>query len=91
MPALFLSYLCLSENLINLILGMNKISFDGQQRKNIQIGDEVEIVQKHHQRTGELTDGIVKRILTKSASHPHGIKVMLETGEVGRVKNVIPE
>ena len=70
---------------------MNKISFDGQQRKNIQIGDEVEIVQKHHQRTGELTDGIVKRILTKSASHPHGIKVMLETGEVGRVKNVIPE
>jgi uncharacterized repeat protein (TIGR03833 family) len=70
---------------------MNKISFDGQQRKNINIGDEVEIVQKHHQRTGELTDGFVKRILTKSSSHPHGIKVMLETGEVGRVKNVIPE
>ena len=91
MPAFFLSYLCISENLINLILGMNKISFDGQQRKNIQIGDEVEIVQKHHQRTGELTDGIVKRILTKSASHPHGIKVMLETGEVGRVKNVIQD
>jgi uncharacterized repeat protein (TIGR03833 family) len=64
---------------------------DGQQRKNIQIGDEVEIVQKHHQRTGELTDGFVKRILTKSAIHPHGIKVMLETGEVGRVKNIIPE
>ena len=70
---------------------MENKKFDGQQRKNIQIGDEVEIVQKHHQRTGELTDGIVKRILTKSASHPHGIKVMLETGEVGRVKNVIPE
>ena len=68
---------------------MNKISFNGQQRKNIQIGDEVEIVQKHHQRTGELTDGIVKRILTKSSSHPHGIKVMLETGEVGRETNVI--
>jgi uncharacterized repeat protein (TIGR03833 family) len=74
-----------------MIKGMNKISFDGQQRKNIQIGDEVEIVQKHHQRTRELTNGIVKRILTKSVSHPHGIKVMLETGEVGRVKNVTQE
>lgn len=63
----------------------------GQQRKNIQIGAEVEIVQKNHQRTGELTDGIVKRILTKSPIHPHGIKVMLETGEVGRVKNIIEE
>lgn len=64
---------------------------DGRQRKNINIGDEVEIVQKHHQRTGELTDGFVKRILTKSPSHPHGIKVMLETGEVGRVKNILEE
>lgn len=62
---------------------------DGKQRKNIQIGAEVEIVQKQHQRSGELTDGIVKRILTKSANHPHGIKVLLETGEVGRVKNII--
>jgi uncharacterized repeat protein (TIGR03833 family) len=64
---------------------------DGKNRKNIEVGFEVEIVQKHHQRTGELTDGIVKRILTKSPNHPHGIKVLLETGEVGRVKNVIPE
>ncbi|SHJ05946.1 conserved hypothetical protein [Tangfeifania diversioriginum] len=64
---------------------------DGKQRKNIQIGDEVEIVQKQHQRSGELTEGVVKRILTKSASHPHGIKVLLETGEVGRVKNIIEE
>ncbi len=64
---------------------------DGRLRKNIHIGDEVEIVQKHHQRTGELTDGIVKRILTNSANHPHGIKVMLETGEVGRVKKIFPE
>lgn len=64
---------------------------DGKQRKNIQIGAEVEIVQKQHQRSGELTDGIVKRILTKSANHPHGIKVMLETGEFGRVKNIIEE
>ncbi len=49
------------------------------------------VVQKHHQRTGELTEGIVKRILTKSPSHPHGIKVMLEDGIVGRVKEVIEE
>jgi uncharacterized repeat protein (TIGR03833 family) len=63
----------------------------GKQRKNIQVGAVVEIVQKHHQRSGELTEGVVKRILTKSASHPHGIKVLLETGEVGRVKNIIEE
>jgi uncharacterized repeat protein (TIGR03833 family) len=65
------------------------INMDGRKRKDIEIGSEVEIVQKHHQRTGELTDGIVKRILTKSPNHPHGIKVLLETGEVGRVKNII--
>jgi len=63
----------------------------GEYRKNISIGAEVEIVQKNHQRTGELTNGFVKRILTKSLQHPHGIKVMLETSEVGRVKNVIQE
>jgi uncharacterized repeat protein (TIGR03833 family) len=62
---------------------------DGRNRKNIEVGFEVEIVQKHHQRTGELTVGIVKRILTKSPNHPHGIKVLLETGEVGRVRKVI--
>jgi uncharacterized repeat protein (TIGR03833 family) len=64
---------------------------DGKQRKNIQVGAGVEIVQKQHQRSGELTEGVVKRILTKSPSHPHGIKVLLETGEVGRVKNIIEE
>lgn len=64
---------------------------NGQQRNNIQIGAEVEIVEKQNQRSGELTDGFVKRILTKSSFHPHGIKVMLETGEVGRVKKVIEE
>jgi uncharacterized repeat protein (TIGR03833 family) len=64
---------------------------NGKQRKNIQVGAEVEIVQKQHQRSGELTEGVVKRILTKSASHSHGIKVLLETGEVGRVKNIIEE
>jgi len=62
---------------------------DGKARKNIKIGIKVEIVQKQHQRNGELTEGIVKRILTNSPTHPHGIKVQLETGEVGRVKNLL--
>jgi uncharacterized repeat protein (TIGR03833 family) len=64
---------------------------DGRIRTNIQPGYLVEIVQKHHQRSGELTEGIVKRILTKSSNHPHGIKVMLDTGAVGRVKQVLEE
>ena len=64
---------------------------DGTKRTNIDIDAEVEIVQKNHQRTGELTYGYVKRILTKSSNHPHGIKVQLATGEVGRVKNILPE
>lgn len=62
---------------------------DGRIRKNIQVGTEVEVVQKHHQRTGELTQGIVSRILTKSPNHPHGIKVQLNSGIVGRVKNIL--
>jgi len=64
---------------------------DGRNRKDIQIGAEVEIVLKKDQRTGDLTDGIVKKILTNSQNHPHGIKVMLETGEVGRVKTILEE
>lgn len=59
---------------------------DGRYRKNITPGDEVSIVLKQHQRTGELTGGIVQTILTKSQFHPHGIKVRLEDGQVGRVK-----
>jgi uncharacterized repeat protein (TIGR03833 family) len=62
---------------------------EGTNRKNIQVGIEVEVVQKHHQRSGELTEGIIKKILTSSPTHPHGIKVMLEDGIVGRVKNII--
>ncbi|WP_299103843.1 YwbE family protein [uncultured Tenacibaculum sp.] len=58
-------------------------------RNNIKIGIEVEVVQKNHQRTGELTYGIVSRILTKSSYHPHGIKVQLESGIVGRVKKIL--
>ena len=68
---------------------MNEERISGIKRSNIHIDDLVEIVQKHHQRSGELTEGFVKRILTKSAIHPHGIKVQLSTGEVGRVKWVI--
>ncbi len=64
---------------------------DGKLRKNVEIDALVEIVQKHHQRTGELTEGFVKRLLTNSPSHPHGIKVQLKSGEVGRVKWVLPE
>ncbi len=64
---------------------------DGKLRKNIKIGLLVNVVQKHHQRTGELTEGFVKRILTKSPQHPHGIKVMLDDGTVGRVKEIIEE
>jgi uncharacterized repeat protein (TIGR03833 family) len=64
---------------------------DGKLRKNIQIGSEVEIVQKQDQRTGRLTNGIVKRILTNSPNHPHGIKVQLNSGIVGRVKNIKPQ
>jgi len=63
----------------------------GTQRSDISIGDLVEIVLKKDQQTGTLTEGIVKDILTKSSSHPHGIKVRLEDGQVGRVKNVLEE
>ncbi|MBM7587667.1 putative repeat protein (TIGR03833 family) [Bacillus pakistanensis] len=62
---------------------------NGQQRASIRAGLEVEIVLKQDQRSGKLTRGVVKDILTNSANHPHGIKVRLEDGQVGRVKNII--
>lgn len=62
---------------------------DGTQRSNIKPGDKVKVVQKQDQRTGRLTEGVVMKLLTKSPSHPHGIKVMLEDRTVGRVKEVI--
>ena len=62
---------------------------NGQNRKDIKPGLKVEIVMKQDQRTGKRTTGVVKDILTNSASHPHGIKVRLESGEVGRVQEVI--
>ena len=61
---------------------------DGMQRINIKPGLRVSIILKVDQRSGRLTEGIVKDILTKSAVHPHGIKVRLENGQVGRVKEI---
>lgn len=61
---------------------------DGQKRVNIKPGQTVSIVLKKDQRTGVLTQGIIKTILTKSAFHPHGIKVRLENGLIGRVKAI---
>lgn len=63
----------------------------GTLRKNIKIGVEVNIVLKKDQRSGALTQGIVSKILTNSPQHPHGIKVKLDTGEVGRVKEILSE
>ena len=62
---------------------------EGTQRADIYRGARVRIVQKHHQATGELTEGVVADILTKSSTHPHGIKVRLESGDVGRVKAIL--
>ena len=62
---------------------------NGNERKNIKIGSSVLVVQKNDQRSGKLTEGVVSKILTNSKNHPHGIKVMLESGIVGRVKQVL--
>ena len=58
-------------------------------RADVKIGLHVKVIIKEDQLTGKLTEGIVKDILTKSSEHPHGIKVRLETGEVGRVKEIL--
>ena len=62
---------------------------NGQNRSDIKPGMLVRVVEKQNQRTGKLTEGIVQRILTNSPNHPHGIKVMLDNGIVGRVKEII--
>jgi uncharacterized repeat protein (TIGR03833 family) len=62
---------------------------DSKKRSNIKSGLTVSIVLKQHQRSGKLTEGVVKDILTNSPSHPHGIKVRLTSGAVGRVKEVL--
>ncbi|WP_101846098.1 YwbE family protein [Halobacillus sp. Marseille-P3879] len=64
---------------------------NGKIRKDVKPGIEVDIVLKKDQRSGKLTTGIVKDLLTKSSSHPHGIKVRLEDGQVGRVKRIYEE
>lgn len=61
---------------------------DGKNRADIKIGSKVKVVLKKDQATGKLTEGIVSRILTNSSQHPHGIKVMLQNGLVGRVQEV---
>jgi uncharacterized repeat protein (TIGR03833 family) len=61
----------------------------GNNRTDIRLGSRVKVVQKQDQRTGTLTEGIVRDILTKSDIHPHGIKVRLESGMVGRVKEIL--
>ena len=62
---------------------------NGQDRSQIRPGMKVRVVEKQNQRSGPLTEGIVQRLLTKSPNHPHGIKVMLENGIVGRVKEIL--
>lgn len=62
---------------------------DGKNRLDVSIGKTVDIVLKLDQGSGKLTRGIVSKILTKSSNHPHGIKVMLEDRQVGRIKNII--
>ncbi|MGO4936528.1 YwbE family protein [Fundicoccus sp. Sow4_H7] len=62
---------------------------NGTKRIDIQIGATVNVVRKADQRTGKLTKGVIAKILTNSASHPHGIKVMLTDGTVGRVKEIV--
>ncbi len=64
---------------------------DAKKRADIKPGARVQVVQKQDQRSGKLTEGTVKEILTNSATHPHGIKVRLTSGVVGRVKVIIPE
>jgi uncharacterized repeat protein (TIGR03833 family) len=83
------SSLCLSVE--RLFYGLNRASSvaDGRRRADIKIGSKVRIVEKKNQSTSKLTDGIVQSILTSSPSHPHGIKVRLASGLVGRVQEII--
>lgn len=62
---------------------------DYKKRSDIKVGQKVKVVQKQHQRSGKLTEGVVKRILTNSSFHKWGIKVKLESGKVGRVKEFV--
>jgi uncharacterized repeat protein (TIGR03833 family) len=66
------------------------MNMDGNKRVDIKPGIRVQVVQKQDQRSGKLTEGTVQEILTNSATHPHGIKVRLVSGAVGRVKAIMP-
>lgn len=78
-----------SDHLLVPPISARNSSMNGQRRSDLRPGLEVFIVQKQDQRTGALTHGVVKDILTKSPTHPHGIKVRLENGLVGRVKSIV--
>jgi uncharacterized repeat protein (TIGR03833 family) len=65
------------------------LTMDGREKRDVRPGLTVDIVLKQDQRTGRLTRGVVKDVLTQSSFHPHGIKVRLEKGEVGRVKEIV--
>jgi uncharacterized repeat protein (TIGR03833 family) len=73
---------------LNLNPKIENNKFDGNDRKNVKIGLQVAVVQKQDQHSGKLTEGIVKRILTNSSNHPHGIKVQLTSGIIGSVKDL---
>ena len=60
------------------------------ERREIRPGMRVQIIEKHNQSSGVLTEGVVMRLLTSSPSHPHGIKVMLANGKIGRVQAILP-
>lgn len=62
---------------------------EGTKRDNIKLGGKVNVVEKQNQRSGKLTEGVVEKILTNSKTHHHGIKVRLESGQVGRVKEIL--
>jgi uncharacterized repeat protein (TIGR03833 family) len=70
---------------------MEASEMDGKRRADIKTGARVRIVLKQDQRSGKLTEGIVQAILTNSPNHPHGIKVRLVSGEVGRVKEIVSD
>jgi uncharacterized repeat protein (TIGR03833 family) len=72
-----------------LRVSLKELKMSGRNRSDINVGVRVQIVQKQDQRTGKLTDGIVKDILTRSSTHSHGIKVRLTSGIVGRVKEIL--
>ena len=77
---------------LNLLSCLSKvIRLKGNFRDNIKRGSMVKVIQKVDQKTDRLTEGVVKEILTNSKSHPHGIKVLLESGIIGRVKEIVDD